>query len=412
MTDYNSYLNSLIVDCQRSLQCPSHQPQYSHIAAQYFATPPTPLSSYTFKEGQTVAPRPCISTEPPAIIAATAANPPRNVPSAAIAPQRSIRKDLPPAKTPRPGIPKAIPRPAVDPHTIVNKKVPPAVTAPRSAISGNLSPAAAAPSPFVPLFQLPIASSISACALQENHESTGPINHAEARQDTSKGYIIGLPDKGLRLRYQNLTQDAMRKELKARGLICHGPNADLFKRLEKDDEFQAKPRTTEKYDKMNPKDIRSLCFRRFIPSQGTISSLRGRLKAHDNRRNGREAAAPGLSPLVVPSGPLPTPEVKGSRDVLEEKPLEPTVNDGPASMTERTGRSGETAEKVALAQPLKSVEFKPMNFIQPRQTIHKACGECRKSKVSSAPTIKLDPIDSCHSVVVDMTRTARTRPKL
>ena len=386
MTDYNSYLNSLMADCQKSVERPAYQPQYSHIAAQYFATTRTPLPSYTFKEGQTVAPRPCISTKPPAMIAATASYSPRNVPSAAIAPQRSIPKDLPPAKIPpRPGIPETIPRPAVDPHTIVNKKVPPAVTAPRSAISGNPSPAATAPSPFVPLFQLPIANSISACALQKTLGSTGPIGHAEARQDTSKGCINGLPDKGLCLRYQNLSQDAMRKELKARGLICHGPNADLVKRLEKDDEFQAKPRTAENYDKMNPKDIRSLCFRRFIPSQGTNSSLRGRLKAHDNRINGREAGVRGLSPLIVPSGPRSTPKVKASREVLEEKPLVQTVNEGSASMTERAERSGETAEKVALAQPLKSVEFKSMNFIQPRQTIRKACSECRKSKVSSAP---------------------------
>lgn len=388
MTDYDSYLNSLMADCQRSVQRPSHQPQYPHIGPQNFATPPTPLPSYTFKEGLTVAPRPCISAEPPAIIAATASYTPRNVPSAAIAPQRSIPKDLPLARIPhRPGIPKTIPRPAVDPHTIVNKKVLPAVTAPRSAISGNPSPAATAPSPFVPLFPLPIASSISACDLQNNHESTGPIGHAEARQDTSKGCINGLPEKRLRLRYQNLSQDAMRKELKARGLICHGQNADLVKRLERDDEFQAKPRTAENYDKMNSKDIRSLCFRRFIPSHGTTSSLRGRLKAHDNRINGRGAAVPGLSPLIVPSGPLSTPELKGSREVLEEKPLVQTVNDGSASMIETTERSGETAEKVALAQPLKSVVFKPMNFIEPRQTIHKACSECRKSKVGGAPTI-------------------------
>lgn len=192
----------------------------------------------------------------------------------------------------------------------------------------------------------------------------------------------------------------MRKELKARGLLCHGPNADLVKRLEKDDIFQATPRTAENYDTVNPKDIHNLCVRRSIPSQGTISSLEDRLEAHDRREIGIEDAVPSFIPLTVSSGPLPALEVKASQEMLEEEPLVRTVKDEPSSVTEVVKMFEETAETVALTKPIQSMECKPMFGMLLGQNIHRACSECRSSHVSSIPTIQLDPADSCYSAVV------------
>lgn len=425
MTDYNKYLAGLMADCQNCVQCPSYQPQHPHISPQYLATSPTPLR-FTFKEPKGTVPRPIISGDLPAPAAATAAFTPKNSSPADTAPRpHALETRPPPIAGPRPEAPRDL---TVDPHPASNKKVPHAANAPRSTISGALSPVATAPSPFVPLFQLPIATSISAGASRKAHEPTTPTGHGRPRQDTGKGCIKEEPDKGFRTHYKNMYQDAMRKELKARGLLCHGPNADLVKRLEQDDAFQAEPRTVENYDTMSLKEIRSLCVRRSIPSHGIFASLKDRLKAHDKRESRVEAVVPGLGALSVSSGRLSVLEEKNRKEILQEVPLVPTVKGEPAAVTETTDpvndlpsnvrerslsktdittkygyeeakrlsqravrraevedgqlqakRGGifqEMAETVTPAKPIKCIEPKTMTG---RQT---SCSHCRRRKVS------------------------------
>ena len=396
-------------------------------------------------------PRPITSRDLPAAAAATTAFTPVNLPPAVTAPRPHGLEILPlPIASPRLEARRNLTPAAVGHHPTANEKVPPATNAPRSAMSGVHSPVATAPSPFIPLFQLPIAASVSACASRRAHEHTTLTGHGKPRQDTGKGCIKEEsdkgcikkepdkgcikeksdkecikeePDKGFRTHYKNMYQDAMRKELKARGLLCHGPNADLVKRLEEDDGFQAKPRIVENYDTMSLKDIRSLCVRRSIPSTDMISSLRDRLKAHDQGKRRLEAAGPGLSPLSAPCGRLSTLEEKNSKEIIEEKPLMPAVKDEPATVTEaidpvndlplnvrarslsktdsatkygyeeakrlsqratrraeveggqlqakRAEVSGKMAENVTPA--------KPLNFMSHRRT---SCDDCRRRKVS------------------------------
>ena len=195
-----------------------------------------------------------------------------------------------------------------------------------------------------------------------------------------------------------MSQRAMREELKARGLVCVGPNADLVKRLEQDDEFQGEPRTVEDYDTMSANDARSLCVRRFIPSQGPAISLRDRLKAHDKRQNNIEAAR--LSPVVVYcSGYLPAVEVESNREIIEDKSFMPTTKDASASVTGTAGTVKETSEPIEPAKPMQFAESRSINARPSRQT---ACDRCRRRKVRSIPTIYIDPAELCYSVFVDM----------
>ena len=169
-----------------------------------------------------------------------------------------------------------------------------------------------APPPFVPLSQSSMVNLATACPSQNNPNPTLPIGNA-------------VP--GQQMHYRHMGQRPLKKELKKRGLLCGGLLADIVKRLEKDDKFQASVRTAEDYDTMNSKDMRALCVSRSIPIDGTDTLRRDRLKAHDKR-----GSAPGD---------------KGGRQMLEEKPSVLT------------------------------------NVIPLGRIIHKACTKCRKSHVSS-----------------------------
>ena len=136
------------------------------------------------------------------------------------------------------------------------------------------------------------------------------------------------PGQENRLCYEKMPWRTMSNELSRRGLICGGTHAELVKRLESDDEFQAETRTAVDYDKMDPKDLSSLCIRRSLPSQGTDLLLRNRLKAHDERR------------LVM-----------------------------------------EGADQPGSVLKVGSAELDPQKGMQPGQSIHKACNACRKAKV-------------------------------
>lgn len=382
MTDYNSYLDGLMAACRRSVQRPSYLPQYPYVPP--LMTPPYPPST-TFKEPQSIAPPFGISTAPPATAAADTHN---KVPPAANSLGPNVPENLPPAKTaPRPCVPETLLPPIATPHLDVDKNVPPPADVQRPAISRDISPPATAPSPFLPLFQLPIGSSASAYASQKANEPMTPTGQIKPRNTTRKGHMKEEPDKLFPARYKNMTQRAMREELKMRGLLCHGPNADLVKRLEQDDEFQAKPRTNDIYDTMDPKDIHRLCVIRFIPSHGTVLDLKVRLKAHDERENRKEHAVPILSPVVVPSGHTSVPEPKASRRMLEEKPLVPTVKDVPVSKTRAKKSVGET---LAATKPKKRIEVKPMHSMLHEMlpgNIHKACYHCRQTHVCIVPSI-------------------------
>ena len=372
MGDYNSYLDGLMADCRRSVQHHFDPPQSPHVAPQYFATRPSPLPSHTFKEPKATVPRPHISKNLPGTAIAPVAHTLGSVPFATTAPGPYTHNYLNlPAAGPGPGPPRSPP------------------------------PAATTPSPFTPLFELPIASSISACAPQKSNAPTTPVRLTEQRHDRRKDCIEEEADKEYPPRYKNMSQGPMRKELKRRGLLCHGPNADLFKRLKKDDKFQGKPRTAENYDTMNPKDIHMLCVHRCIPSHGSVTSLRDRLKAHDKRDKMMEAAVSGLRPVVVYcSGHLPTLEVKPDREMVEEKPLVPITKDEPASVTEIAGIVEETFEPVESAKALDYAETGLINGMLLYHNRRKACSTCRQRKVSSMSKIYLDLADSCYSVVV------------
>ena len=403
MADYNRYLDGLMADCRRSVQYSPHQSQIP----QYFVRSPNPLPNplhfQSFKGSQAIAPQPCSFedlTTPSAAPAAyapkdslPAANAPRpyvstNLPLPAAGPRPDVPKNLPIAESgPRPRVPVILPPSAAAPKSDDNQDVSPAVIAPQAAIPESLSPAAAAPSPFLPLFRHPIANSSATDAPQSMTESSIPICHVEPKKDTREGSIKEDQNKVLHIRYKNISQTAMSEDLKERGLLCHGPNADLVKRLEQDDEFHAKSRTAENYDTMSPQELHTLCVRRFIPSQGTVSSLKDRLKAHDKREIRKEAAVRGLSPMRIPSEPPPALEIKDSHAILEEKPLVPTAKDESVPRIEAAEIGEETAEIVIPAKTEKRVETNPMDGIRSRQPRKKACSGCHKSHVCSIPTI-------------------------
>ena len=138
---------------------------------------------------------------------------------------------------------------------------------------------------------------------------------------------------------------------------------------------------------MNPEDIHSLCIRRSISSNGTDLELRDRLKTHDNRRYGFEAAEPGLNPLILPSRPLSPQEDNDSREMREERRLTPGVKNKPMGVTETAETSEQTPERGTPAISEDFVGFNPINGTLPGQNIHQECNACGKSKVCSILTI-------------------------
>lgn len=189
--------------------------------------------------------------------------------------------------------------------------------------------------------------------------------------------------------YKYLPQGTLKKELKRRGLKCGGMNADLIKRLEKDDMFQAEARTVEDYNTMNPEDVHSLCVRRSLPSNGPDSLRRERLKAYDERRFGREVPGLRLRPGILPSGPVSALPNKDSREILDEKSLVPTGKDKPTQLTRRVEMIGQAAETVTSAMPKDDNELKPTSSMLPAQNICKAGDGCCKSGVCILFTISL-----------------------
>lgn len=325
------------------------------------------------------------STDRPGIEAAGAVDTSGKIQHAATASRSDVHKNLSPAQNaPRPRVSKILMPPTATTHADVDRIVPPPPAyAPHYAIPTKHFPETTAPSPFAPIFQLPIENSTSAHGPQKANEPVTPSCHIESENTKCEDHMKDEPDKTSPLRYKNMPQRAMREELKRRGLYSGGPNPDLVKRLEQDDAFQAKQRTAENYDTMDPKDIHSLCATRSIPSQGTTSLLRDRLKAHDKRENRKEPAAPRLSPVISPSGHLPLLETKASRRMLDERPLVPTAKDEPASMTETAEDVGGT---LATAKSMKSTGSKMMHDMLPK-TIHRACEDCQKGHVCNLPMI-------------------------
>lgn len=386
------------------------RPPFSRIN---FATLPTPLRDHTSKEPPAIAPRSCISTDSPDSAAAIVVYASGKVWPAISAPRPSPHTGLKPAETaPRhyvsesllptaavfqSEVPEGLPPAAVGPPSNVNKPVSSAASVPPSAISRN--PSSTAPSPFVPLVQLPIATSITPPNLPKTCKTTTPIGHTEPRQKKREDCIRTEPDERFQIpRYKNLNQLAMRNELKSRGLYCYGPNAVLVKRLETDDRFQALPRTAEKYDTMEVKKIYNVCASRSIPSAGAVSVLRERLKVHDRRKIGKEATAPGLTSFTTPSAHLPAQGVEASRQMVEEKLLVQISKD---ELVLAANEIEETTETVTFAEPMKPVDLDSTSNSYRAW----ACEECRWRRVCNVSTIYIHLADSCYSVVVYITQT-------
>lgn len=329
MAEYNNLLDALIARCQKSVQSPNN-------------------SSGT----------PTVVPPPPPIFG--------DLPAKTCAPAAYSASKVSPA--------------AIVPDSNVNQDVPPAANATRSAISRKLSPVAIDPPPFVPSLQQSSSTSSSTCALPENYKATTPIAPGVRIPKTQV-----QPDKEIDMHYKDLPQRAMKKELRRRGLLIGGLNAELSKRLEKDDEFQARARTAEDYDTMNPKQIYSLCVRRSLPSIGADSLLRDRLKAHDRRAYGIDAVRPEISPSIQPSWPISGPGNKGSRDTLQEKRRMPTLKDQSSGGTEMAKTMGQTAETMNPTNPEERAADKPKIGMLRGQNIPQACDESRKKKVRSTP---------------------------
>lgn len=192
--------------------------------------------------------------------------------------------------------------------------------------------------------------------------------------------------------YKYLPQRTLKKELKTRGLKCGGLNAELIKRLEKDDLLQAKARTAKNYDTMNPEDVRSLCVRRSLPSNGPDSLRRERLKAYDERISGIEV--PGLRLRLrlgkLPSGPVPTLPNKVSRGTLDRDPLVPTSKDKLTQLTRMTKCIRQVVKAVTSVVPKDDVGSKPTPNMLPGQNLRNAGDGCCERWVCSSFTISLD----------------------
>lgn len=375
MKDYNTYLDGLMAAFRKSVQSSPHQPP------QDLARPPK-YGESSIKDLQAAA-RARIAPDR-AAMEAEAANTSRKVEHAATASRLQFPKNLPPAQNaPRPRVPETLPPRIAAPHANVHRIIPPLTAAPNSAIPEKHLPKATAPLPFAPIPRLPIEVSNSAYGPHKAEEPVTPTSEIERRKTRRERHMGDIPDKSSPMRYRNMPQRAMRKELKRRGLYSHGANPDLVKRLEQDDEFQAGPRTAETYDTMDPKDIRSLCVSRLIPALGATSFLRDRLKAHDKRGDKKEPTVPRLSPPMSPSGQLPGLEIKASQKMLDEKPPVPTSKDEPASRREKANAIGET---LAAAKPKNGTfQVNKMHNMLPGN-IHQACQDCSNNHVCSLPT--------------------------
>ena len=375
MKDYNAYIDGLMAAFRKTVQCSPHQPP------QYLARPPDNRES-SIKDLQAAA-RARVSTYR-ANMEAEAADTSRKVEHAGTASRLKFPKNLPPAQNaPRPRVPTMLPPPIATPRADVDRIIPPPTYAPQTTISKKLSPEATTPSPFAPIPRLPIESPASAYRPQKAKEPVTPTSQTKSAKPTRERHMKDEPDQTSPVRYKNMHQKAMRNELKRRGLLSHGANPDLVKRLEQDDEFQAAPRTAENYDTMDPKDIQSLCVSRLIPSQGATSLLRDRLKAHDKSGDKKEPTVPRLGPSMSPSEHLPGLGIKASRKLLDEKPLVPTKKDEPASRREKANAASET---LAAAKPKNgTVQVNTMHNMLPGN-IHQACRDCRTNHVCSLPT--------------------------
>ena len=177
---------------------------------------------------------------------------------------------------------------------------------------------------------------------------------------------------------QDTSRSAMNKALKRRGL---GLIAELAKRLGEDDKFQTKARTAADYDTMSPRDIDSLCIRRSVATNDTESILKGRLKAHDRRKYGTEVPGSRLDPILLPGGPVSALDNEGSREVLNKTPLVPTVMNTPTLVTDKAETIGQAAKIVKPTIPEDYVGLEPIHGTLPGHNIHKACNDCRRSKV-------------------------------
>ena len=102
----------------------------------------------------------------------------------------------------------------------VNQDVPPTTNATRSAISRKLSPVAIDPPPFVPSLQQSSSTSSSACALPENYKTTTPIAPGVPIPKTQV-----QPDKEIDMRYKDIRQRTMMKEVRRLGLLIGCLNA-------------------------------------------------------------------------------------------------------------------------------------------------------------------------------------------
>lgn len=293
--------------------------------------------------------------------------------------------------------PKNLPPAVIIPQPDVNKDLPPVANAPRSA-SSSFSPPVTIPSPSVPLFQLPVANSAFDCASKITHRTTTPTGHAAPRQKLREILVKREPEKDIHMRYRDTGHRAMQNELSRRGLLCSGRITQLAKRLEKDDKFQAEPKTDENYDTMNPKDICDLCTRRSIPhkdlcnfcsrlphKEGRDSTLRSRLKAHDKRKYGTEAAERTIGPLLLPSWPISFLEKETSRAMLDEKPPLPKVT---AEITRVTGIAEtikQTAKTVNPANYRRIVQIKTEFGVLITDDRRTACDRCRQRRVCTMP---------------------------
>lgn len=264
----------------------------------------------------------------------------------------------------------------------VNQNVPPPAANPsRSAISRNFSSRATSCPPFVAVLQPPAVTSLPACVTQNTHEPNTLFDHALPGQQICKGGVEIELGKEVHTSYKYLPQRTLKKELKTRGLKCGGINADLIKRLEKDDLFQAEARTVEDYNTMSPEDVHSLCVRRSLPSNGPASLLKERLKAYDKRRFGIEVPGLRYRPGILPSGSVPALPNRDSRGMLDEEALVPTGKDKPTQLTRRAEIIRQAAETVTSAMPKDDNGVKPTSSMLPGQNIHKAGDGCSKSGV-------------------------------
>ena len=293
-----------------------------------------------------------------------------------------------PTVVPSPPIPRATIDPAavIVPCSDVKQNLSPTAHATCSTISRNTLPRANSCPPVVLSLQPPIATSLTAYTSRETPEPSTPIDHTTAGQKSRKDGIKIQTDSEIHIRYRDVPWRTLHNEVKRRGLLIAGTQAELTKRLEKDDEFQANLRTAEDYDTMDPTNVYRLCVLRSVPSNGTDSLLRDRLKAHDKRRYEIESTGPRSSSSVMPSGPISVVDYKGCQDTLKEKLLVSAVKNISTRTIEVAETIGQATEMVTRAIAKEHVGINPIKGMLPSRNIHEAYSDCRKSKVCKKPT--------------------------